>query len=340
MKNSNPKISIVFPCYNGEKFLKDNLESIKQLSNIFEIELVIVDNSSNDSSKEIIRTFEGINLHLIEEENNLGFAKACNIGVNYAKSKYIFITNQDVIFPKDFFLTTLNIFEELNNEGDLILCPAVVFFNNYINYYGAKIHYLGFSYTPEMYQKIPVKISTFKTLKASGCSMFLKKELFLKLNGFESYLFMYHEDSDFSLKALRNQISIYTTNEILLYHQKKHGLINPFTYYYIERNRIIYIYKNIDNIKKIIPQFILTELLLILQSFFIGKFKVRLIIYKFLIKNRHFIKKIRDNKSNLETLKIKKDQLDSGLDPIVLGRILSKVKIFGYFIKTLNYIIK
>ncbi|MFX1385271.1 MAG: glycosyltransferase family 2 protein [Promethearchaeota archaeon] len=338
MQNTTPKISIVFPCYNGEMYLYENLESIKHLSNINEIEVIIVDNNSNDSSKQIIKSFKGINLILIEKSKNLGFAEACNIGVKNSNGEYVFITNQDVTFPKNFFQMTFKVFNELNKNGDIILCPAVVFFNNYINYYGAKIHYLGFSYTPKMYQKIPRKFSTFKTLKASGCSMFLKKDIFIKLNGFDSYLFMYHEDSDFSLKALRNKISIYTTNKTLLQHQKIHGLINPITYYYIERNRIIYIYKNIDNIKKLIPYIIFAELLLILQSFFIGKFKIRFKIYKFLIKNRNQIKNIRHNAFNSKTLKVKANQLDSGLDPIILGRILSKVKIFRYIIKILNYV--
>ena len=45
MNTDNPKISIIFPSYNGERFLKRNLDSIKNLSNLNEIELIIIDNN-------------------------------------------------------------------------------------------------------------------------------------------------------------------------------------------------------------------------------------------------------------------------------------------------------
>ncbi|MHA1294908.1 MAG: glycosyltransferase family 2 protein, partial [Promethearchaeota archaeon] len=201
---SNIKISIIFPSYNGENVIGEMLKSVEDLTNLNEIEIVIIDNNSKDSTREIIKSFNNININLIKQSNNLGFARACNIGVRNANGEFIFITNQDVAFPKDFFKILLNKYNILKKDKEIILCPAIVFFNKYINYFGAKIHFLGFSYTPNMYQKIPEKKMTFKTQKASGCSMFMKKSTFLKLNGFDPYFFMYHEDTDFSLKALRN----------------------------------------------------------------------------------------------------------------------------------------
>jgi len=54
------KISIIFPTYNGEKYIYRNLNSIKNLVNLNEIEIVIVDNNSTDSTKEIIKSFNNI----------------------------------------------------------------------------------------------------------------------------------------------------------------------------------------------------------------------------------------------------------------------------------------
>lgn len=120
-----------------------------------------------------------ININLIEQEDNLGFAKACNIGVLNAKGEYLFITNQDMIFPQDFFTIILKLLKEFGSSQDIILCPAAIFLrNNGINYFGAKIHFLGFSYTPELYQELPEYEITFRTLKVAGGSMFLKKNYF------------------------------------------------------------------------------------------------------------------------------------------------------------------
>ena len=51
MHEIKPKFSIIFPSYNGEEFLNRNLESIKRLSSLKEIELIVVDNYSKDSTQ-------------------------------------------------------------------------------------------------------------------------------------------------------------------------------------------------------------------------------------------------------------------------------------------------
>ena len=98
MNTMNLRISIVFPSYNGEDYLIRNLDSIKRLNKLNEIELVIIDNNSNDSSIEIIESYKkNIQIKLIKRNTNLGFSKACNIGALNAEGEFIFITNQDVI---------------------------------------------------------------------------------------------------------------------------------------------------------------------------------------------------------------------------------------------------
>ena len=104
MQIFKPRVSIVFPSYNGVGYLKKNLDSIKNLKNNDEIELVIVDNMSIDSSISVIKSYErDINIKLIENKFNEGFAEACNSGVKNSNGEFVFITNQDVIFPPEFF---------------------------------------------------------------------------------------------------------------------------------------------------------------------------------------------------------------------------------------------
>ena len=337
--NSDVLISIIFPSFNGEDVLYNNLHSIQNLLNLNEIELVIIDNNSEDSTKKIVKSFTELNINLIEQKSNLGFAKACNIGVLHCKGKFIFITNQDVIFPSDFFLVLLKLYKELNYSKDIILSPSIVFLgDNGINYFGAKIHFLCFSYTPEMYQELPKTRKTLRTLKISGSSMFLKKDTFLKLNGFDPYFFMYHEDTDLSLKALRNKIPVLTTNETQLYHQKNRFILNDFSYYYIERNRYLCLVKNLDSIVKLIPYILITEFLLIFHSILIKKLKVRLKIYSFLIRNYTNLKSIKTNKLNCRIQKVRKYELSSKLDSNILGKNLANKKVILFLIKIINII--
>ena len=54
------KVSIIFPSYNGENEILNNLESIRNLTNSNQIELVIVDNNSSDSTTELIKSFKAL----------------------------------------------------------------------------------------------------------------------------------------------------------------------------------------------------------------------------------------------------------------------------------------
>lgn len=335
-----PLISIIFPSFNGEKVIRKNLISIKNLSNISDIEIVIIDNNSSDSTKKTIKSFNSLNINLIEMNSNLGFAKACNIGVKESLGHYIFITNQDVIFPVEFFEVVLELFLNLEEKfGELILCPTVVFPNNTINYFGGKIHYSCISYTPEMYLQIPEEIRILKTIKVSGCSMFLRKQTFLDLNGFDPVFFMYKEDIDLGLRALRHNISIYSTNKTRIIHQKNHMILNEFSYYYLERNRYLCIFKNLDNLLSSMPTLIILEFMILFQAILIKKLKIKIKIYKFLIQNFKLIKYLRTNSYNQKSEKLNKNQYDKNLNPIILGNF-GKSKILRILLKSINLILK
>ena len=334
-----PKISIIFPSYNGEKFLHRNLDSIKQLSNLNEIELIIVDNNSKDSSKEIIKSYsKTLHVKLVELNNNVGFAKACNLGATYAKGEFIFITNQDMLFLKNFFQELLTIYKGYKKNQEIIISPAIIFEGNGLHYFGAKIHILGFSYSPNVGQKLPHKQIVVKTQRISGGSLFIKNELFLKLGGFDNIYFMYYEDTDLSLRILREGIKMYTTSFPYLIHQKHEWNFNNFRYYLLERNRFILIFKNISNYRKLIPLFIIIELSLIFQSILIRKFKVRIRIYYELFSKLKFIKYLR-NKSKEKMILIPYQKLDRNLDPILLGEMKDSI-FFNRMLSFFNFLLK
>lgn len=332
MNNVNLRISIIFPSYNGENYLIRNLDSIKKLNSLNEIELVVIDNNSNDSSIEIIESYKkNIQIKLIKGNTNLGFCKACNIGALNAEGEFIFITNQDVIFPPEFFSKLINIYNNLKKEKEIILSPAIVFENHTIHYFGAENHFLGFSYTPNLGQKLPKEKVVNPTQRISGGSLFIKKSLFLDKGAFDSHFFMYYEDTDFSLRMLRNGLKMYTTNDPFLIHQKEDWTISDFRYYLLERNRFILLIKNINNLKKLVPFLLITEVILILHSVVIKKFKLRVMLYAELILKMKFLKNLR-KKSKQEIALLPYENFSKTLDPVLLGD-LRHVKAFNTFLK-------
>ena len=84
---NNPLISVILSIYNGEKYLKEAIESIlSQSYNNFEF--IIVNDGSTDRSLEIINTYNDERIVLISRENR-GLIESLNEGIKRAKGKYI-----------------------------------------------------------------------------------------------------------------------------------------------------------------------------------------------------------------------------------------------------------
>ena len=137
---------------------------------------------------------------------------------------------------------------------------------------------------------------------------------------------MYYEDTDLSLRILREGIRMYTTNIPYLIHQKHEFNFNDFRYYLLERNRYILIYKNFKNYKKLYPLLIVLEVGLLFQSIIIKKFKIRIRIYYDLLSKLKIIKELRKKSINKRLL-FPYQNLDRTLDPILIGEMLSIIHI-------------
>lgn len=89
-----PKLTVLMPVYNGEKFLKEAIESI--LNQTFEdFEFLIIDDKSQDGSKDIVLSFRDKRIRFIQNERNLGQTQTLNKGVGYSLGQYIARIDQD-----------------------------------------------------------------------------------------------------------------------------------------------------------------------------------------------------------------------------------------------------
>ena len=114
---SNPKISIISPIYNRERFIYRFLTSI-QFQDFTDIEIILVDDCSIDSSVKIIEDYKKKDkrIILIKNKNNKGTFIARNIGVLYAKGKYIILPDPDDILLKGIISFCYNNAEKFNYE--------------------------------------------------------------------------------------------------------------------------------------------------------------------------------------------------------------------------------
>lgn len=84
----NLKVTVLMSVHNGEKYLREAIESI--LNQTFkDFEFIIVNDGSADSSKEIIFSYDDPRIVYVENETNIGLTKSLNKGLKLAKGEYI-----------------------------------------------------------------------------------------------------------------------------------------------------------------------------------------------------------------------------------------------------------
>jgi len=101
-KSGKPTISVIMSVYNGEKYLREAIESI--LSQTFtDFEFLIVNDGSTDGSLEIIQSYQDERIRVINNEQNIGLTKSLNKAIKQAKGEYIGRQDSDdVSFPNRF----------------------------------------------------------------------------------------------------------------------------------------------------------------------------------------------------------------------------------------------
>ena len=106
------KATVVIPNYNGLKFLKPCLESLKRQTEQ-DFALIIIDNASTDGSIEFIKE-EYSSIKLILNQENLGFSKAVNQGIAATKTPYVILLNNDTKIKQTLIKLYINIPNRFN----------------------------------------------------------------------------------------------------------------------------------------------------------------------------------------------------------------------------------
>ncbi|HNW23154.1 MAG TPA: glycosyltransferase [Candidatus Dojkabacteria bacterium] len=87
MEKSNPLVSVVIPVHNGEKYIKESIDSCLNQTYQY-IEIIVVDDKSEDRTLEILKEYgEKITVLPVEKQNGLG--NVINIGIRKSQGKYI-----------------------------------------------------------------------------------------------------------------------------------------------------------------------------------------------------------------------------------------------------------
>jgi len=247
LQNQSKKVSIVIPNFNGEKLLKDCIDSLYQIN--FprdEFEIIVVDNSSSDNSKELVKS-NYPDVVLIEADKNLGFAAGCNLGIKWSKGQYIVLLNNDTSVDKE-WLNELVIVA--NNNSDVALVGSKLLYKDnpgVIQNAGSYLTDKGEGGDLGSHQADEGQYeSTREVMAVCGASMLLKRTLIEEIGGLDEDFFAYYEDTDLCYRTkLHGKKIIYAPRSVVFHiHAATSGEWSPFFTFLVFRNKILLHLKN------------------------------------------------------------------------------------------------
>ncbi|MBR1626090.1 MAG: glycosyltransferase [Bacteroidales bacterium] len=112
------KLSVVIVNYNVEHFLEHCLLSVRKALKNIESEVFVVDNNSVDGSVSMLKS-KFPEVKLIENKENVGFAKANNQAIRISSGEYVLLLNPDTVVEEDTFVKCLNFMDSHQDAGGL-----------------------------------------------------------------------------------------------------------------------------------------------------------------------------------------------------------------------------
>ena len=213
------QLSIIIVNYNVKHFFEQCLCSVQKAIAGIAAEVIVIDNNSADNSIDFLKPlFPGV--YFISNKENIGFAKACNQGLKFAKGKYILFLNPDTIVPEDCFQKCISFLNPIPDAGALgikMLDGRGSFLKESKRSFPSPVTSLyklfGFSKLfprSKIFSKYHLghlnENENHEVDVLAGAFLMVKKEVLEKTGSFDEIFFMYGEDVDLSYRIQEGRI--------------------------------------------------------------------------------------------------------------------------------------
>ncbi len=240
-------VSVILVNYNTLHLTKECIDSIFEKTQGISFEIILVDNDSQDGSREQFSKDKRI--IFIESGGNIGFGRANNLGVKKATGKYIFFLNTDTLLVnnaiKCFFdyceghshdmlggIGCLLQDKEGNTIHSFARFPTLT--SNLRDFFVAPIYKkLGKNYQRYDTTYDDINMDSFRVDYVTGADLFVSRELIDKCGAFDKDFFMYFEETEMQHRWTRNGYPSYIIKSPKIIHleggsvNKNHEQFSP-----------------------------------------------------------------------------------------------------------------
>lgn len=193
MRNPPTLISVILPVYNGEKFLRNALESI-EIQKYPALEIIVVDDGSTDSTPAIIKSLGEEVVSIRQENQGPGIAR--NVGIQAATAPILAFLDADDLWTPGRLFPMIKILDE-NPEVDIVRGQMQI------------VYFDGKHDVPNFY---PFLIG----------SALYRREVFEKIGGYDPQL-RFGEDVDWFVRARESGLNMQEYEEVVLLYKRHPG---------------------------------------------------------------------------------------------------------------------
>jgi GT2 family glycosyltransferase len=205
-------ISIIIVCYKGYKPLKQCLDALVLINNdALKTEVIVVNNCPGDNEfNTLLKNYPSF--HCIENSKNGAYGNGCNLGASVATGAFYFILNPDTVVTEYALFALVNFLQsnatvmaasckQVNENGKESIAWGA--FPAYDNLTGVMRKLFSTGYKSQIKRKEGFSSEIFFPDWISGSAILIRRDDYIKLNGFDEDYWMYFEDVDIC-KRIRN----------------------------------------------------------------------------------------------------------------------------------------
>jgi len=272
-------ITLIIVSYKSEKLIIQNLQILKKFPTI------IINNSKTNEFNTLINDFK--NIELILSDENLGYGKANNLGVNKSKTPYVLIVNPDILLNEQLINTLYSTF--INYNDDIGVVGPALYDSNMKRRTNGSISHIKKIRGRKLYNSINnIPEGNMCCDFLVGCCLFMKRDFFIELGGFDKDFFMYFEDNDLCDRIIKKGKTIIEVPSAKVIHlenssSKKNSFQNSKLSIIHKISEYIYLKKKIS----------LTNLITIITKHvvdYLQRFVFNLLIFRFNKSFKNFLR--------------------------------------------------
>jgi GT2 family glycosyltransferase len=217
------KTAIVILNWNGKALLEQFLPSVIKYSE--DSEIYLADNASSDDSVSYTKEYFP-QIKIIQNSENGGYAKGYNDALQHVDADVFCLLNSDVEVTKNWLSPVIEVFK--NDTNTAIIQPKILDYKHkdYFEYAGAAggfIDKFGYPYCRgRIFNTVEKDIEQYNDTSqifwASGACLFIRKEAFKSLNGFDESFFAHMEEIDLCWRAKNLGTNVTYVGASTVYH--------------------------------------------------------------------------------------------------------------------------